>query len=160
MEGTQAQDIKALDATIQELLAMIDFDALEELCSTDEENQRSVLAVEDSAAFGGKRMHHELIQELRYEIEILRHQKENLHANQHLRESLDRLLATTGEPSLRLYAFEEKRELALARRENAQLKDRVRENIKIIKQAKSILDRQYAGTRAVSASSAITLNKT
>lgn len=63
-----------------------------------------------------------------------------MHTNQLLRESLDRLLSTAGEPRSRLHALEEKRQLALVRRENAQLKDRVRANVKIIKQAKSILD--------------------
>lgn len=63
-----------------------------------------------------------------------------MHTNQLLRESLDRLLSTAEAPRSRLHALEEKRQLALVRRENAQLKDRVRANVKIIKQAKSILD--------------------
>lgn len=159
MEEARAQDTKALDDTIQELLSMIDFDALDELCSSDEEIQKSVLAAQESIASDSKRTHHELIQELRFEIDTLRRQKENLHTNQHLRASLDRLLSTTGEPSSRLYAFEEKRKLALVRQENTQLKERVRENIKIIKQAKSILDKQLAGARAESASSAISTSK-
>lgn len=151
METSQVQDTNSSDATIEELLAMIDFDALEELCFSNEIMLQSTLEIEETATSGGKRMHHELIQELRYEIETLRRQRENLHTSQHLRESLDRLLSTAGEPSSRLYAFEEKRELALAKVENTQLKERVRANIKIIKQAKSILDKQHAGARAASA---------
>lgn len=128
---------------------MIDFDALEELCSSDEETQS---VGHESTTAGGKQTHQELIQELRYEIDTLRRHKENLHTNQHLRESLDRLLSTTGAPSTRLLAFEEKRELGFAKLENTQLKERVRANIKIIKQAKSILDKQLVGARAESAS--------